>query len=133
MNIPLITAPSGLLVRAESSFILMMESSLETRPTTKSFRFFPVLFNMHDTDNDGTITLEEYRKVRKPFMCLFFSVLHKVTHKCITCVLMDIIFVVYKLAIIKNVPSSPAFSLDSIYVQVLLLKKAGAVLQLQKK
>lgn len=46
---------------------------------------------------------------------------------------MDIIFVVYKLAIIKNVPSSPAFSLDSIYVQVLLLKKAGAVVQLQKK
>lgn len=44
-----------------------------------------------------------------------------------------IIFVVYKLAIIKNVPSSPAFSLDSVYVQVLLLKKAGAVLQLQKK
>lgn len=23
-----------------------------------------VLFNMHDTDNDGTITLEEYKHVR---------------------------------------------------------------------
>lgn len=28
------------------------------------FLLVPVLFNMHDTDNDGTITLEEYRKVR---------------------------------------------------------------------
>lgn len=27
--------------------------------------FLIVLFNMHDTDNDGTITLEEYKHVRK--------------------------------------------------------------------
>lgn len=34
------------------------------------FLFLPtvVLFNMHDTDNDGTITLEEYRHVRNYFV-----------------------------------------------------------------
>lgn len=43
-----------------------MGGSLEIRPATKIFRsVFLVLFNMHDTDNDGVITLEEYRKVRK--------------------------------------------------------------------
>lgn len=31
--------------------------------TCERFLLFLVLFNMHDTDNDGTITLEEYRKV----------------------------------------------------------------------
>lgn len=35
---------------------------------------FPsVLFNMHDTDNDGTITLEEYRKVGT-HSCLIFQI-----------------------------------------------------------
>lgn len=29
----------------------------------EQFLLLLVLFNMHDTDNDGTITLEEYRKV----------------------------------------------------------------------
>lgn len=51
------------LDRIFSVLIWFVDGSFPTNQTWTFILFFAVLFNMHDTDGDGKITLEEYRKV----------------------------------------------------------------------
>lgn len=64
-------------------------------------RFFPstVLFNMHDTDNDGTITLEEYKHVRHKHSTF-------IKHK--TCVTLHAIFTSFSEEVTEKQPIFPA-------------------------
>lgn len=51
-------------VSAEASACLPLSSLTSVRADSSASVCLPaVLFNMHDTDNDGMITLEEYRHV----------------------------------------------------------------------